>query len=114
MDKLADMEATQENADKAIKAFIGALSILIGFGWEKTFDLAVVQITKSSTKVIDEYGLCAPVFKLVLSILVCAIVIPAWRMYILPYIHELEEDVENEEEQAKEISEHENNIKSAP
>lgn len=83
LDKIADADWTDEDVDASIRQLIDALGILIGFAWEKSFDAAVVGI---SSRV---HALPACVTKLLLSILICGTVIPAWRWYILPKLLKL-------------------------
>jgi len=81
LDKIADMEATGEKVDHAIEQVIGAIGILVGFGWEQCFDKA----TESFSTVLP-YSTYS---KMVLVLLCCAIIVPAWRWWLLPMaLHE--------------------------
>lgn len=101
LDKIADAFAQssqnhKSDTDQAIRSIVQAFGILIGFSWEKAFDTAV----QSCTAVIS---FMPPAWsKLVLAIGLAAVVIPAWRMHILPTIMEYEEDEEEEEEEGRE------------
>merc|ERR1711972_163039 len=76
MDVLADMPETGKDFDKAIRAVVQALGILIGFSWEKAFDTAVEEV-------VDEVSfLPPPIPKLALALILAAAVIPAWKWYI--------------------------------
>jgi len=94
LDKVADHQLLGEDselADSATEKLIIALGILIGFSWEQSFDTAVSVVAASSK------ALCPPsVSKLIMSILLVAIVFPAWRLYILKTERELD-DCDTEE-----------------
>eukprot|EP00405_Crypthecodinium_cohnii_P014542 CAMPEP_0206444642 /NCGR_PEP_ID=MMETSP0324_2-20121206/15028_1 /ASSEMBLY_ACC=CAM_ASM_000836 /TAXON_ID=2866 /ORGANISM="Crypthecodinium cohnii, Strain Seligo" /LENGTH=548 /DNA_ID=CAMNT_0053912693 /DNA_START=189 /DNA_END=1835 /DNA_ORIENTATION=+ len=96
VDKIADLESTGESVDNALRAVVQALGILIGFGWEKSFDTAVAEVSEW-TRVIPE-----SVTKLVLALLIVLLVVPAWRLYILPTIVLYEKMEEEEEREEKE------------
>jgi len=96
LDKIADMDATGEAADKAIRTMVEALGILVGFSWEQSFDVATDYAVG---------GLMTPslhwpeaISKLLLSALLCMIVVPAWRWFILPTTQRLIQ-IENENEE---------------
>merc|ERR1719316_1150723 len=91
LDKIADLDATGSDADEAIRTIIEALGILVGFSWEQSFDTAVDSITERVT------AMPPPITKLLMSLCLVAIVLPAWRIYILQRVLILEE-----EEMAKE------------
>mmetsp|Transcript_58936 Transcript_58936/g.132751 ORF Transcript_58936/g.132751 Transcript_58936/m.132751 type:complete len:521 (+) Transcript_58936:1-1563(+) len=87
LDILADLDATDESVDMSIFAVIEALGILVGFSWEQAFDTAVGSIAEKVT------FMPPCVTKLILALLLCALVGPAWRLYILPTELQLEEDL---------------------
>jgi len=101
LDKLADADFTDDAIDKSIRELIKALGILIGFAWEKSFDAAVVSVAEEAS-----HSLAPSVTKLVMSVVICFTVIPAWRWYILPQLQALgcfdEEDEEAAEEEGEE------------
>jgi len=86
LDKLADMDSTGEVADRAIITIIGALSTLVGFSFEQSFDGAVEALADMSFK---DHRITA---ELSLATIVVTIVYPAWRMYILRTLTVLKED----------------------
>jgi len=94
LDKIRDRHATSKRVDKILKSFITTLSMLIGFAWEKCFDSSVDTIAHGGRRIFPPVAT-----KLILSILLCSIVIPAWRFFILPTIMEYEEKEEEEEEE---------------
>lgn len=105
LDKLADADFTDDAIDKSIRELIKALGILIGFAWEKSFDAAVVSVAEEAS-----HSLAPSVTKLIMSVVICITVIPAWRWYILPQLQELgcfEEEEEEEEGEDKEGEEKE-------
>lgn len=96
LDKVEDMEATGQAVDSACRAVIKAISVLIGFSWEKAFDTAVADFTEAVT------FFPHPLTKLFLAVLLAALVVPAWRMHILPCVlafEEAEEEQEADEEE---------------
>eukprot|EP00440_Ansanella_granifera_P073922 gb/GFBE01080215.1/.p1 GENE.gb/GFBE01080215.1/~~gb/GFBE01080215.1/.p1 ORF type:complete len:557 (+),score=144.77 gb/GFBE01080215.1/:1-1671(+) len=84
---------------KHVTRLVQALGILVGFGWEKAFDAAVADMTEQ----VDV--LPPPVTKMILAVVLVAIVVPAWRFFILPTILEFMKIEEEEEEEEKEGAE---------
>eukprot|EP00927_Polykrikos_kofoidii_P070540 TRINITY_DN6694_c0_g1_i1.p1 TRINITY_DN6694_c0_g1~~TRINITY_DN6694_c0_g1_i1.p1 ORF type:complete len:1383 (+),score=279.45 TRINITY_DN6694_c0_g1_i1:74-4150(+) len=77
LDKLADFEATNSEVHDSLRSAIFAFPILIGFSWERSFDLAV-------EKVADLMMIWSVSFtKLLLALLLAAVVIPVWKTHIL-------------------------------
>jgi hypothetical protein len=102
LDKLADQTWTDKEVDKSLRGLNKALGILIGFAWERSFDASVVRMANSTSM------FSPAVTKLILSLLLCAIVVPAWRQFILPELQRLmvfEEEDEEAEEEAMEAGE---------
>lgn len=79
LDKVADYEGTGSSADKAIRSIVVALGVLVGFSWERSFDTATDYAVNS---LLPAYR--NPLSKLLLSLALSLIVLPAWRIYILP------------------------------
>merc|ERR1711920_101954 len=102
LDKLADLDCTKKETDKMLREAVKSLAILIGFGWEKTFDMGVIQITTYKK---SETPLPPCISQLIMGICICALVIPAWRIYILPYIVEFDEKAEEQEKEEEEEEE---------
>jgi len=92
LDQIADDDSTDAKADKAIRAVVQALAILVGFSWERAFDTGVGCLAENVTL------LNGAVTKLILAVVLAATVIPAWRIHILPTIIAYEEQEEAEEE----------------
>eukprot|EP00927_Polykrikos_kofoidii_P025263 TRINITY_DN22730_c0_g1_i1.p1 TRINITY_DN22730_c0_g1~~TRINITY_DN22730_c0_g1_i1.p1 ORF type:complete len:609 (+),score=91.25 TRINITY_DN22730_c0_g1_i1:34-1860(+) len=76
LDKLADADWTPETVDAGIRRVIAFYGFAIGFAWEKCFDAA--------TEVLSESLPSPRLSKLVLAVLCAAVVVPAWRWYVLP------------------------------
>lgn len=70
---------------KALRSVILALGLLIGFLWERAFDLALEDIT-------ELLGLPPFPFLFGLNVLLVALVMPAWQWYIAPEATWGEED----------------------
>eukprot|EP00448_Togula_jolla_P022434 CAMPEP_0170591380 /NCGR_PEP_ID=MMETSP0224-20130122/12373_1 /TAXON_ID=285029 /ORGANISM="Togula jolla, Strain CCCM 725" /LENGTH=592 /DNA_ID=CAMNT_0010915241 /DNA_START=100 /DNA_END=1878 /DNA_ORIENTATION=+ len=78
LDLAKDSEDTGGDADAAIIKIIGAQGLAIGFSWEQCFDTSVEVLAE---------GWSFPTFmKLILATFVCIIVVPAYRLYILPSV----------------------------
>lgn len=89
--------ASQKETSKVMNNMISALAILVGFGWEKTFDMGVDKLVTT----VDifprlSYG------KFALAIILCSVVLPAWKKFILPTIMGYEEEEEEEEKEKEE------------
>jgi len=111
LDKLADADWTDEAIDKSIRELIKALGILIGFAWEKSFDSAVASVAEEAA-----HSVAPTVTKLIMSMVICITVIPAWRWYILPQLQDLGvfDEEEEEEDDASEKAQQENSALERP
>ncbi|CAK9058275.1 unnamed protein product [Durusdinium trenchii] len=87
LDKLADMEFTDNEVDSSLRALISSLGILIGFSWERSFDEAVGGLAEGRV-----FGLPPPVLTLILAIFLASMVVPAWKWYILPVVESHKEE----------------------
>ena len=81
LDKLADMDFTDDEVDTSLRALIQSLGILIGFSWERSFDEAVGGLAEDRV-----LGLAPPVLTLLLAVVLASMVMPAWKWYILPVV----------------------------
>lgn len=102
LDQIADTKMLGDTVSKHIRSKIVALGILIGFSWEKCFDIAVSNV---ATVVEDELKYPAAVTKMFLALLLAGIVVPAWRWFILPTVQELGGFEEGEEAENEEVHE---------
>jgi len=89
LDVIADWDATGKEIDNAVRGVIKAIAVLIGFSWEKGFDVAVDGLAQ------DDYK---SVTKMILAVVLGVMVLPAWRWYILPLLLEYEEAEKEAEE----------------
>jgi hypothetical protein len=92
LDKLADMDATGPIADRAIITIIMAISMLVGFAYEQSFDGAVEALADMCFK---ENPIVA---ELVLTIGIWILVYPAWRWYILQKLLDLRDEHEHKDD----------------
>mmetsp|Transcript_27222 Transcript_27222/g.51357 ORF Transcript_27222/g.51357 Transcript_27222/m.51357 type:complete len:541 (+) Transcript_27222:77-1699(+) len=68
---------------RALKSAELALGVLIGFSWERAFDVGFEEISLKMEK--SGYAHASPeVIVVLLSAILFAVVYPAWRLYILP------------------------------
>lgn len=75
-------------AKRAMGSLELALGVLVGFSWERAFDVGFEEVEhalKHSPGVVP-----APVTVALMSIVLLVIVTPAWRYYILPKVGQLE------------------------
>jgi len=98
VDRLKDQSWTGPKADMVCGQIVGALAILVGFGWEHCFDKATESLAEKleSLDALKGFPKCLP--KLFLAFSICLMVIPAWRLYILRIVLE---GTEEEEEETK-------------
>jgi len=81
MDKCADNHWVGNLGERAIRRSISAFGIVIGFSWEKSFDVSVDAVAA--------YSPLAPLpTKMGLALLALCLILPAWIMYIIPMAEE--------------------------
>jgi len=78
LDKLADSECTGDETDKAIIQVILSNGLLVGFAWEQSFDKAIEAISSNMHPALRHHT------KLGLAIFCVVLIVPAWRLYLLP------------------------------
>jgi len=100
LDKLSDSEATSDETDAAIMYIISSKGLLIGFTWENSFHVAVHDIAASSA--LESFYFCPELSKMFLSFAVCLVILPAYRMFVLPTVHRHIKLHENKERNEKE------------
>lgn len=100
IDAVADRLA-HHNAQRGLRYTIVSLGVLVGFSWEKAFDIAMEDIAHSS----HILGIPPTTFLHILAMMLLVVVLPAWYYYILPKtiesIEEEEEEREREYEKAR-------------
>ncbi|CAK0862943.1 unnamed protein product [Prorocentrum cordatum] len=84
LDQLADLECTSEKFDEELYAFCPCIAILIGFSWKQAFTTSVGTLTQQT------HYLDPAIETLILTACLVTVVIPAWKLYILPVILEPE------------------------
>ena len=87
LEKLASLEATGPKADQAIYTVMGSLGILVGFTWEQAFERSVSTVVQATP------DFPAPLLKAGLALFIVAMVLPAWRMYII--LHTMKHSTEH-------------------
>jgi len=100
LDKLEDNELLGKDANESLEVIIEGLGILVGFSWEQSFDVAVEDITTSAKSLMPP-----SLSRLLMSIVLIAVVLPAWRYYILPKEQLLKEVRKDEGKHEKEFRE---------
>lgn len=81
MDKVADHHWLGNLGERAIRRTISAFGIVIGFSWEKSFDVSVDAVAA--------YSPLAPLWtKMALALLALCLIMPAWALYIIPMAEE--------------------------
>jgi hypothetical protein len=84
LDIVADMESTGAAVDAVIKDCVLSFGVLIGFTWEHPFDLGVEEIAAGfgeRYEAVVQFGLCT---------IIAAIVLPAYKWYIVPTVFHLQ------------------------
>ncbi|CAK0865223.1 unnamed protein product [Prorocentrum cordatum] len=74
-----------------VRINVTALSILVGFSWEHCFDGGVMAI---SDRAAHKQRLFV---QIALGIMVCVVILPAWRRYILQRVMQIEDEVPRQE-----------------
>lgn len=91
----ADAKKMKSRKKVAMRATVLAIGVLIGFAWERCFDVAVDETAEREAS----EGILPPsLVKVVLALMLATLVVPAWRWYILPVVRELGGFEEGEEE----------------
>jgi hypothetical protein len=76
LDLLADADWTGDEVDEMIVNVIKGIGILVGFGWEQTFDGAVASIASRTENPVS--------VKMLLAIICIMVVVPVWKKILLP------------------------------
>lgn len=97
LDIISNMKYGGHSLDKAITTLNESLAVSIGLSWEHAFhacvDLAVDFMVED--KVVFTHSNDPKVWSAVLTLLICIIVLPAYRLYIVPTKYHLWEQFEN-------------------
>mmetsp|Transcript_60368 Transcript_60368/g.162669 ORF Transcript_60368/g.162669 Transcript_60368/m.162669 type:complete len:133 (-) Transcript_60368:63-461(-) len=83
-DRMRESGAASKSVDKAVEAVVGAISVLVGFSWEHTFDGAVTVVSAQSDSHVD-------LIKFAMGIGVFLYLLTPWRKYILKRSMQLDE-----------------------
>lgn len=87
LEKFASLDCTGPKVDQAIYTIMGSLGILVGFTWEQAFERSVGTVCQAVKQVPE------PLLKCFLALFLVAMVLPAWRMYII--LHTLHHSTEH-------------------
>lgn len=80
LDRIADAECSPPAVDEEVRFYIEPLSLLIGLTWKQAFIVSIVTVTAE----IDVFP--KPVETFIMAVVVASIIVPAWRMYIVPVV----------------------------
>jgi len=105
IDKVADMHFEDAELDQALRLIISALGMLVGFSWERCFDAALGGLSvhvQGEGKGANDAALSRhhlglghippAVCNLLMAVGLAVLVLPAWKWYILPSLHNREID----------------------
>lgn len=100
IDKVADMHFEDAELDQALRLIISALGMLVGFSWERCFDAALGGLStrgqgdgyEGANAAMSRHhlglGSVPPaVCNLLMAVGLAVLVLPAWKWYILPSLH---------------------------
>lgn len=100
IDKVADMHFEDTELDQALRLIISALGMLVGFSWERCFDAALGGLStrgqgdgyEGANAAMSRHhlglGSVPPaVCNLLMAVGLAVLVLPAWKWYILPSLH---------------------------
>jgi len=76
---LNHVSLTHNLKPKSMRSLILALGLLVGFLWERAFDIALVVVAEQPDRPVSR-GTSATILTLVLV----GVVLPAWKAYIMP------------------------------
>jgi hypothetical protein len=80
LDWVADAECSPPVVDKEVRFYIEPLSLLIGLTWKQAF-IVSIKVLETQIDVLPR-----PVEILIIAVVVAMIIVPAWRMYIVPVV----------------------------
>jgi len=89
--KQEESQSAHQLAREMIRIVVTSLGILVGFSWEHCFDGGVESVSEKAQPMFKVW------FQLVLGILVCILVLPAWRKHILQKVMLMQEMRDAEE-----------------
>eukprot|EP00405_Crypthecodinium_cohnii_P037873 CAMPEP_0206545178 /NCGR_PEP_ID=MMETSP0325_2-20121206/11979_1 /ASSEMBLY_ACC=CAM_ASM_000347 /TAXON_ID=2866 /ORGANISM="Crypthecodinium cohnii, Strain Seligo" /LENGTH=567 /DNA_ID=CAMNT_0054044109 /DNA_START=69 /DNA_END=1772 /DNA_ORIENTATION=- len=96
LDAIADLPCTGETADREITAQVAPVSILIGFSWKQAFAASITAINSR------EAVFAPPIQTLCMAIVLAIVVVPAWRIHILPVV--MAADVQKQQRRQDELA----------
>jgi hypothetical protein len=80
-------EKFDEKIDKSIRQIMVAIGLAVGFAWEQCFDKSVDSVAEATED--SKFFLVNPATtKVALAVGCAGLLVPAWRMYILPFVHQ--------------------------
>jgi len=101
LDKVADQHFDDEEVHRALRGMIAGLGLLVGFSWERCFDASLEGLAEHR-----HFGKVPPAInRIALAFGLAVMVLPAWKWYILPMLHEAHEAHEEHEHHVKGVVE---------
>merc|ERR1712070_553877 len=83
LDHIQDMGDEASEMGSVIQNFINALSILVGFSWEHSFDFAIESVASKTAN--------PEITKLIFTGAVAFVIVPAWRRHVLVKVIQLDQ-----------------------
>jgi len=79
-DRIEEQSSTEHSGKFILRDEIATIGVMVGFAWERCFDIAIEDIAHSGSLVQVSPGITSSV----IACLLLAVVLPAWHHYILP------------------------------
>lgn len=94
LDALRERLKSNKMAERAVSSIELALGVLVGFSWERAFDVGFEEVEHALKHTYKSPMIPAHVVVLLMSSLLLIVVAPAWRYHILPKVGKYEGELE--------------------